>query len=100
MATATVAVRGRDVDQIGGVPAAPQRQENRRRQHRDQRRLKSQDGEELLREAEQAAIGERVVHDQAVGEVPGIVPLGRRVVHPQPQQRGAAEKDTAEHNWG
>ena len=67
----------RDVDQVGGVPAAAEQEVKRCGQRGDQRSLEAEHGIEFGQIAGDAAVSQCIVHGQAVGQIPGVVPVGR-----------------------
>ena len=85
---------GDDVDQIRGVPVPPEQQIEARRQRRYQRRLEAEHGIQFGQVSNDPALRESVVHRETVGEVPGIVPVGRGPIKLQPEQRGGRKYAT------
>ena len=79
---------GCDVHQEGGVPVAPEQQIKGSRQGDDERRLKAQHGIQFREITEETALRQGVVHGKAVGQIPGVVPIGRSSIELQPEQRG------------
>ena len=71
---------GRDIDQVCGVPAPAEQQVERRRQRRDERRLKTEHRIEFGQIANHTAVSQRVVDGEAVGQVPRFVPGGRHAI--------------------